>query len=386
MELTRIQVLVFLCVSFELWELARTLDDSTIVIPDPARLAREINAAQKSWVARDFYGRPVTYGDVKERLGSRLRRRKFSRVGFSRGDLPFYLTSDHGASYSGSKESCLDSNIDKITSNGYQDMLPTVPRSFDLRRYYPACESLNTIRQQSDCGSCWAVSSAGALSDRLCIASGGKINVHISAENLVTCCGACGDGCDGGDPMATWEHFMKNGEITGGDYGSGIGCKPYSIAPEEGTETVDIDAEETPPCVEECTNPNYKIPYKEAPRYKTRNTYILPDTNLTIAQLDIMLNGPIVPSFMVYSDFMLYSSGVYRHTKGLNMGGHAVKLIGWGREKGVDYWLAANSWGRDWGIKGFFKIRRGANECLMEEYMVAGEPDVRDVSSMDQKT
>lgn len=68
------------------------------------------------------------------------------------------------------------------------------------------------------------------------------------------------------------------------------------------------------------------------------------------------------------------------------MGGHAVKLIGWGREKGVDYWLAANSWGRDWGIKGFFKIRRGANECLMEEYMVAGEPDVRDVSSMDQKT
>ncbi len=54
--------------------------------------------------------------------------------------------------------------------------------------------------------------------------------------------------------------------------------------------------------------------------------------------------------------------------------GHAVKLVGWGTEAGGDYWLVANSWNEDWGDKGFFKIRRGTNECGFESGLVAGIP------------
>lgn len=55
--------------------------------------------------------------------------------------------------------------------------------------------------------------------------------------------------------------------------------------------------------------------------------------------------------------------------------GHLVKLLGWGTEKGVDYWLAANSWNTCWGnLGGFFKIRRGTNECGIESSVYAGIP------------
>lgn len=34
------------------------------------------------------------------------------------------------------------------------------------------------------------------------------------------------------------------------------------------------------------------------------------------------------------------------------LGGHAIKILGWGEENGVPYWLAANSWNTDWGDNG----------------------------------
>jgi len=64
-------------------------------------------------------------------------------------------------------------------------------------------------------------------------------------------------------------------------------------------------------------------------------------------------------SFNVYSDFMNYKSGIYKHTSGTLEGGHAVKILGWGVEGGVNYWICANSWGTSWGEKGFFRIAYG---------------------------
>lgn len=56
------------------------------------------------------------------------------------------------------------------------------------------------------------------------------------------------------------------------------------------------------------------------------------------------------------------------------MGGHAVKIVGWGTENGVDYWLVANSWSTKWGEDGYFKIIRGTNDCGFEQSVFAGTP------------
>lgn len=56
---------------------------------------------------------------------------------------------------------------------------------------------------------------------------------------------------------------------------------------------------------------------------------------------------------------MNYKSGIYHYTGGDKLGGHAVKIIGWGSENGVNYWICANSWSTKWGMNGFFNIEFG---------------------------
>jgi hypothetical protein len=89
---------------------------------------------------------------------------------------------------------------------------------------------------------------------------------------------------------------------------------------------------------------------------------------------EIYKNGPVEGAFIVYEDFPTYKSGVYSHHTGEALGGHAIRVLGWGEENGEKYWLCGNSWNTDWGNNGFFKIKRGVNECGIESEMVGGIP------------
>ena len=90
---------------------------------------------------------------------------------------------------------------------------------------------------------------------------------------------------------------------------------------------------------------------------------------------DIYQNGPITGMFFVKQDFLAYKSGVYE-PKLLSppLGGHAIKIMGFGTEDGKDYWLVANSWNEDWGDDGYFKIIRGKDACQIENPILNGGP------------
>jgi len=73
-----------------------------------------------------------------------------------------------------------------------------------------------------------------------------------------------------------------------------------------------------------------------------------------------MEGGPVETAFTVYSDFENYAGGVYKHTTGHSVGGHAVKIVGWGKaDDGTKYWKVANSWNPYWGEDGYFRIAFG---------------------------
>ena len=67
----------------------------------------------------------------------------------------------------------------------------------------------------------------------------------------------------------------------------------------------------------------------------------------------------MVTVFYIYSDIYNYKSGIYSKARGAYRGKHAVKVVGWGSENGINYWIAQNSWGTSWGENGFFRVQFG---------------------------
>ena len=89
--------------------------------------------------------------------------------------------------------------------------------------------------------------------------------------------------------------------------------------------------------------------------------------------------GPVTSGFTVHDDFMAWDgkTGVYKWDgASADQGGHAVVIVGWGNADGVDFWWVQNSWGPEWGINGYFRIRRGVNECGIEENIIVGLPNL----------
>jgi cathepsin B len=83
---------------------------------------------------------------------------------------------------------------------------------------------------------------------------------------------------------------------------------------------------------------------------KSINSYYL--NTIDEIKGDIYTYGSVTAAFLVYEDFLTYKAGVYRHVTGKSLGGHAIKIIGWG----VDHWICINSWNESWGDKGTFRI------------------------------
>jgi len=126
----------------------------------------------------------------------------------------------------------------------------------------------------------------------------------------------------------------------------------------------------TPACLRRCTG-SATLQWDSDKRKGSKAYTIVGEQNM---MTELAKNGPFEVAFVVYADFYSYTSGVYYHRSGGYEGGHAVKLLGYGEENGMKYWLCANSWDTTWGEKGFFKIRRGTNECSIERQAWAGIP------------
>ncbi|CAH1110392.1 unnamed protein product [Psylliodes chrysocephalus] len=247
-----------------------------------------------------------------------------------------------------------------------------IPESFDARTNWPECSKL--ISEIADCGACdteWAVAVASAASDRRCIASGGSLQVPVSAANLMSCCTQCG-----GDMKKAWNYWAKNGIVTGGRYQSDLGCIPYTASMCDHFYQVRETECFNQFCIQpECTG---TCATKSGLNYTNELTYgeSRAETFETVEdiQREILQNGPVTASIEKFVDFPFYREGIYYHASGKSIGGHSLRLLGWGTENNEAYWIAANAWNEDWGEKGIIRIRRGVNECNIESGVYAAKP------------
>jgi len=215
----------------------------------------------------------------------------------------------------------------------------SIPDSFDATTHWAGL--IHPIRNQQRCGSCWAFSASEVLSDRVAVATK-KASPVLSPEDMVSC--DTGDmGCSGGRLPSAWSYLQNTGIVSDK-------CFPYAAG--DGS---------APACPKKCVDSEAWNQSK----VKASKSYAI--NGVTNMQKEIMTNGPIQVAFQVFKSFMSYKTGVYQKLPDDELqGGHAVKMVGWGTDKGVDYWKVANSWDTTWGEDGFFKILRGKDECGME--------------------
>ena len=223
--------------------------------------------------------------------------------------------------------------------NSYASLKPylSVPLSFDSRLQWPGC--IGAIRNEGNCGSNWAISAAGVLSDRFCISK--NETVTLSPQWLVSC-NLQNGGCAGGYIQYAWNYMKTHGIPLDA-------CSPYtSSSGNSGTCSANCATFYTATDIE-----YYSTPYD--------------------IQAAILKGGPVQTAMTVYQDFMGYQSGIYRYQWGNALSRDAVKIVGWGNQGGADYWIAANSWGTNWGMNGFFNIQFG--QCGIDSDAIAGSPN-----------
>lgn len=230
-----------------------------------------------------------------------------------------------------------------------------IPSSYDLRQAFPS--TLSPIRNQGECGCCWAFATTSVLADRFAIAAY-KLNRTVrrllSTQTMLDCStgclsgGQCNMGCNGGYNTLAIEYFNRTGVV-------GESCRPYQAA------------QQVCPAVRCAAGVSSQV-------YHSSMCYSL--ETVEDMQRDIMLHGPIVAGLQIFQGFESYTGGIFTVTSQATSGGHAVRLIGWGEENGVQYWIGANQWTTWWGEKGYFRIRRGTSEATIENYVIAMEPSL----------
>jgi cathepsin B len=224
-----------------------------------------------------------------------------------------------------------------------------VPTDFDMRTKWPNCKL--PVRDQGQCGSCWAFGATEAFEDRLCIATQGKTTLLLAPQELVNC-DTQDQGCDGGWPVNAWQYIEDSGLPT-------EDCVPYEAQDDQ--------------CTDTCQDGSAKVLYTA----KDVRTY----NSLDDVKTDLMTNGPVETWFAVYEDFFSYTDGIYSPQSSELAGYHAVEVLGWGVQDGTNYWIAANSWGADWGMQGYFNIEAGTCQFDEVDHFVAGDPNPKKVAT-----
>lgn len=217
------------------------------------------------------------------------------------------------------------------------------------------------VKNQGSCGSCYAFSSMGMIESRLRVATKNQLKIDLSPQEIVSC-SAYSQGCEGGFPYLIAGKFAQDHGVVAEE------CNPYT-----GQDT-------SCSATKKCTR-MYVSKYRYVGGYYGA-------CNEELMKMSLVQSGPLSVSFEVYSDFMHYSGGVYYHTDELlqdvppnkydpfELTNHAVLLVGYGTDPKTkeDYWIVKNSWGTKWGENGFFRIRRGVDECGIESIAVEVTP------------
>ncbi|SOS80022.1 dipeptidyl aminopeptidase 2 [Plasmodium sp. gorilla clade G1] len=282
----------------------------------------------------------------------------------------------------------------------------TLPKQFSWGDPFNDENFEENVDDQKDCGSCYSISSVYSLERRFEILFWKKYKKKVNMPRLshqsILSCSPYNQGCDGGYPFLVGKHMYE-----------------YGIIPEQYMHYENNDYNN---CIMDMGNYNHLNKQNR----NIKEIYYVSDynyingcyecTNEYEMMNEIILNGPIVAAINATSELLNFyniedKNVVYdilpkdTHqvcdvpNKGFNgwqQTNHAINIVGWGEQiinqdkikngdannnnndnnhKLVKYWIIRNTWGKNWGYKGYLKFQRGINLAGIESQAVYIDPD-----------
>jgi len=211
--------------------------------------------------------------------------------------------------------------------------------------------AVTPIKDQGQCGACWAFSTTGALEGAAYISSNGVL-VSLSEQQLIDCDSTeLNEGCSGGSMEAAFQYSQSHWLCSESDY-------PYTGMDGSCQRTSSTDG----------------LPQNCVKGFQTLGNYPFPASQEELMQA--VAQQPV--SVAIEADqlaYQFYERGVMQGTCGRRVD-HGVLVVGYGEDDGIPYWKVKNSWGHTWGEKGYIRIERGYDECG-----ILGQPSYPKMSS-----
>jgi len=188
---------------------------------------------------------------------------------------------------------------------------------------------VSSVKNQGECGGCWAFSSVGAIESAWAIKH--NILYDLSEQELIDC-SSKNNGCEGGSMDLAFQYVIENGLCSNVSY-------PYTA--QDGS------------CDDNCKTLVQISNYSD----------ILENSEKMLALA--VQHQPVSVAIQANKrSFQMYQSGIYSDIDcGFELD-HGVLLVGYGYDKkyDMDYWIVKNSWSTSWGENGYIRIQKGIND------------------------
>lgn len=228
----------------------------------------------------------------------------------------------------------------------------TLPSEFDWREW----GALPPVRDQGQCGSCWAFGVVGPLESQIKMYCGEEVDL---SEQYLVSCNDIGYGCANGGWFDAHNYHLNWLGVGQNDAGAVLEADaPYRAR----------DA---------ACGKAYNHPYK-LKSWSYISGYPMPSVQ-AIKQA-IYNYGPVAAAVCAGSNFQYYTGGIFNANDYCSGNvNHAIMLVGWKDDLGPDngYWILRNTWGSYWGENGYMRIRYGKSRvgygANFVEYTACGE-------------
>lgn len=243
-------------------------------------------------------------------------------------------------------DTILDSNENEVEDEDEDNMVvkqDTTSATKDWRT--SGCVS--TPINQYKCGACYAIATMSVVESMRCLKT--VSSPILSPQQIVDCANAragyANYGCDGGWPTRVLR-YLQDKRVAAREK-----CYPF-VRRQNSCKISQVSQKSG--CTVSASWSGRGVQYKVL-RNERDILYHVANT------------GPVVTVMKASDKFLYYGKGIFDDKRCSNRRDdvdHAIVIVGYGREKGVDYWIVKNSWGTtEWGIGGYGLYKRGKNAC-----------------------